>query len=91
MNIYVVIENQFPDAELIMICCCDNEDQAVIAYRRLWEGTESRISACILISECNATEPRVLWKNFITEDKPINNEQESGQSDEGISEIPSSL
>jgi hypothetical protein len=76
MNIYIVIENQFPETELIMICACNDSDQAVTAYRRLWEPNDSQISACIHIGECNATEPSVLWKNFLTEPKIIQDEQE---------------
>ena len=77
MNIYVVIENQFPDTEMIMICACNDSDQAVTAYRRLWEPNESDISACILVGECNATEPHVMWKNFLTDDNKIISNEES--------------
>lgn len=83
MNIYVVIENQFPDSQLIMICQCDTDDQAVTAYERLWLPADSHISACIKIAECNAETPAILWKNFLNEedDKQSKTLQNASQED----------
>lgn len=64
MNIYLVIEDQWPDAQLIMICECENEDQAKLAYFRLWFPVESRDAAVIFLAIGTREQPAILWKNF---------------------------
>lgn len=64
MNIYVVVEDQWPDSQLIMICECENEDQAKLAYFRLWFPVESRDALVEFIGFGTRTEPAILWKNF---------------------------
>ena len=73
MNLYVVEENQFPEGQMVMICACNTEEEAATAYVNLWLPQSSDISSIVKIGECNYDNPRVLWKNFLMREKPIEN------------------
>lgn len=69
MNIYVVVEDQFPDGQMIMVCECHDEDMAKLAYLRVWFPVESDADrlAVTWIGVGIRDTPALLWKNFQTQ------------------------
>lgn len=68
MNIYLVIESQFPETDMIMICECASEDQAKLAYLRLWFPVDSNGDnlSVTFLAFGTREQPALLWKNFQT-------------------------